>query len=176
MKDYEIELIHKGFEIHPEVPLDGMPMKEYFPKIDEMAGQLRSMGAPYGLEFNTITTMPNTNKALQVGEYAKTLGKSFEINKAMYKATFVQDINISLESEIIKIAESVGMTASGVRNALATDQYKLILEDNKTFCRNNNITSVPTFIVNDQYALVGAQGPDRFKDIFEKIKAGVEIL
>lgn len=156
--------------------MDGMPMKTYFPKIDEMAGQLKAMGAPYGLEFNSITTMPNTNKALQVGEYAKTVGKSFEFNKAMYRATFVEDVNISLDSEIIKISVSVGMSEDGVKEALSTDTYKKILDDNKTFCKDNNISSVPTFIVNDKFALVGAQGPDRFKDIFEKLKAGTELL
>lgn len=176
MKDYDIEIIHRGFEIHPEVPADGMPMKAYFPKIDEMSGQLRAMGKPYGLEFNSITIMPNTNKALQVGEYAKSVGKSYEFNKAMYKATFVEDINISLESEIIKIAVSIGMTEDGVTDALSTNTYKNILDENKTFCRDNNISSVPTFIVNDKFALVGAQGPDRFKDIFDKLEAGTEIL
>lgn len=171
-KDYDIEIIHKGFEIHPEVPEDGMLLTDYFPNANQMFGQLKSMGQPYGVKFNHLTMMPNTNRALQVAEYAKEVDKSIEFNTAMYKATFEDDINISDVNEIKKIASSVGITSKEVDTIFENNHYRKILEDNKTYCRNNNITSVPTFIVNDQVAVVGAQGPESFKNIFEKLKSG----
>lgn len=99
-KEYDIEIIHRGFEIHPEVPAEGMLLTDYFPNANQMFGNLKSMGEPYGVEFNHLTMMPNTNKALQIAEYAKTVNKSLEYNTAMYKGTFVDDINISLVEEV----------------------------------------------------------------------------
>lgn len=171
-KDYDIELIHRGFEIHSDVPETGMPISDYLPDADKMIGQLRSMGAPYGLEFNTITMMPNTNKALQIGEYAKEVGKSISYNAATYKATFVDNINISSVIELKKIAKSVGISEKEVDQVLSNDHYKDILVDNKTYCQQNKIASVPTFIINGQNAVVGAQSPDRFKEIFNNLKNG----
>lgn len=171
-KEYDIKIIHRGFEIHPEVPSEGMLLTDYFPNADQMFGSLKSMGEPYGVEFNPLTMMPNTNKALQVAEYAKTIDKSTAYNTAMYKATFVDDINISLVDEIKKIALSVGISEEEVDTVFNGNKYKDILDKNKVFCSKNNLTSVPTFIVNDEVTIVGAQGPDSFRNIFKKLKDG----
>jgi len=171
-KEYDIEIVHRGFEIHPEVPSEGMLLTDYFPNANQMFGQLKSMGEPYGVEFNHLTMMPNTNRALQIAEYAKTVNKSTEYNTAMYKATFVDDINISLVDEIKKIALSVGISEKEVDTVFSDNKYKDILDQNKVFCSANNITSVPTFIVNDEVTIVGAQGPDSFINIFKKLKDG----
>ena len=169
-KEFDIEVIHRGFEIHPDVPVDGMLLTDYFPNAGQMFGQLKSMGALYGVQFNSLTMMPNTNKALQVAEYAKEVNKSHEYNTAMYKATFEDDINISLDGEIKKIAASAGITNEEVDQVFRSSKYRDILEFNKTYCRENNIQSVPTFIINDEIAVVGAQGPDQFRNIFNKLK------
>ena len=171
-KEYDIELLHRGFEIHPEVPEDGMPLTDYFPNANQMFEQLKAMGQSYGVEFNNLTMMPNTNKALQLAEYATTVNKSTEFNTAMYKATFVDDINISLISELKKIAISVGISETEVDQVYTSSKYKDSLDQNKVYCREQNITSVPTFIINDQISIVGAQSPDRFKDIFKQLKNG----
>ena len=163
-------MIHRGFEIHPEVREEGMPLNEYFPNADRMFGQLKAYGEKYNLPFAPITMMPNTNKALQVGEYAKEIGLSDEFNKAMYKAVFADDINISLEDEIIKIASSVGIDDDSVRRVWERSIYADILEENKVYCKTHNITSVPTFIINDRYAIVGAQGKENFIKVFDQLK------
>lgn len=147
-------------------------MEDYMPNAKEMVPRLKAMGAQYNLEFNNITMMPNTNRALQLGEYAKEVGKSMAFNSAMYKATFVDDVEISLMPELKEIAASVGITEAEVIDVFSSDKYVDILEENKIYCQKNKIQSVPTFIINDQYVIVGAQSSDRFKDIFENIKNG----
>ena len=115
--------------------------------------------------------MPNSNKALQVAEYAN-VNKSDEYNTAMYEAFFFGGINIGLVSEIKKIAVSVGISGEEVDQVFATDKYRNILDENKKHCRDNNITSVPTFIINDQVSIVGAQSSGSFKNIFKKLENG----
>lgn len=153
-----------------------MPLKEYFPDADEKSAQIKKMGQQHGVVINKLTMIPNSNKALQVAEYASEINKSEVFTSAMYKAVFVDDINISLIPEIKKIALSVGISEEDVDKVFASDYYSTLLEDNKVFCAKNNITSVPTFIINDKVTIVGAQGADRFKDVFEKIKNGSVIL
>lgn len=147
-----------------------MLLQDYFPNADKMFGQLKAYGQPYNLPFNPITMMPNTNKALQIGEYAKELGLSDEFNKAMYNAVFEKDINISLDSEIIQIASSVGIDENNVRRAWERSIYADMLDENKVYCQTHNITSVPTFIINDAYAIVGAQGEENFIKVFNQLK------
>lgn len=123
----------------------------------------------YGQEINEISMIPNTNKLLQIGEYAKDIGKSEELNEIVFKAVFVENRNISLMEEIIKLCKSVGITEEEIEKVLNSDQYKIVLNNHKDFCHDNNITSVPTFIINDQIAIVGAQNPDNFRKAFEQV-------
>lgn len=88
----------------------------------------------------------------------------------MYEAFFFDNINIGVLSEIKKIAVSVGISEEEVDQVFATDKYKFKLEENRKYCRNNNITSVPTFIINDKVAIAGVQSSDSFKNIFEKLQ------
>lgn len=140
-----------------------MPLTDYFPNAHQMLSQLKSNGARYGVTFNHMSTMPNTNKALQVAEYAKTVNLSSAYNKAMFKAVFEDDLNISLEDVIIQIGLSVGMNEHAIKQVLKNDTYRQVLEDNKLFCHQNAINSVPTFIINGEKVIVGAQDIQNFR-------------
>jgi len=147
-----------------------MPLKEYFPNAEDKVAQIKSFGKQYGVTINHITNIPNSNKALQVAEYASEIGKSEAYTKAMYRAVFEEDINISLIAEIKRIALEADITGEEVDQVLSATKYSDILEMNKEFCRANNITSVPTFIINDQVAIVGAQSVENFEAAFEQLK------
>lgn len=135
-----------------------------------MFSQLKQFAGAYDLEVNEISMVPNTNKMLQIGEYAKTIGKSEALNKAVFHSVFVENINISLTEAIYRICNSVGIVQEEVDTVLESTTYKEMLDDHKLFCRQNNISSVPTFIINDQIAIVGAQSPDNFKKAFLQLK------
>ncbi len=147
-----------------------MPLNEYFPNAEDKVAQIQSFGKQHGVTINAITNIPNSNKALQVAEYASEIGKSEAYTQAMYKAVFVDDINISLVVEIKKIALEAGISDEEVDQVLASTMYSDLLDENKEFCRANKITSVPTFIINDQVAIVGAQSVENFEGAFEQLK------
>lgn len=153
-----------------------MLLKDYFPNADGMLAPLKAKGEAYGVTFNAITHMPNTNKALQLAEYAKSIGKSEAFTKVMYDAVFVKDINISSIDALIKLAGKVSISKEEVEKVFSTDHYKNILEANIAFCHANNISSVPTFIINDQIAIVGAQSPSAFVQAFEQLSSGKKSL
>ena len=147
-----------------------MFLAEYMPHAKGMLSNLKEHGEQYNLKFSDITYAINTNKALQLAEYAKETNKSLELLNALYYAVFVDDINISTIAELKKIAKSVGISNEEVDQVFSTDKYKLILDDNKDYCRKNNITSVPTFIINDKHTIVGAPSISAFTTILDKLK------
>lgn len=170
-KDYDLKINFMGFEIHPETPEKGIDAEDYFNDIEGLENQIKSFADKYGVVFNLNEKIPNTNKALQIAEYAKEVDKSEEYNAAMYKARYVDAINISRVDEIKKIAASVGITAKEVDDALFGDKYRHILEENKRFCYRHKFNSVPTFVVNDKIAIIGLQPVEAFTDAFKKIEA-----
>lgn len=167
--NYDIEIIFKGYEIHPDIPEGGIPSAEYFPNAKQKNDQLQLFGQQQGVEFTDIVTMPNTKKALMVAEYAKSVNKSEAYNDAMYKAFFFEGINIGLTKEIKRIASSVGMTEEEVEAVFADERYGHLLDEHKSFCIEHSITSVPTFIINNEIAIVGAQNVENFEKVFKQL-------
>lgn len=167
--NYDIEIIFKGYEIHPDIPTGGIASAQYFPNAKQKNVQLQLFGQQHGVEFTDIVTMPNTKKALLVAEYAKLVNKSDAYNDAMYKAFFFEGTNIGLIHEIKRIASAVGITEEEVEHVFIDERYDKLLNENKSFCLEHSITSVPTFIINNEVVIVGAQDTDSFEKVFKQL-------
>ncbi len=89
-----------------------------------------------------------------------------------YIHTGYEGRNISLKSEIKNAAQTVGISAQQVDNALNDPRYAESLQKNMEDGWNYGINSVPVFIINDEYKVNGAQQPEVFAGIFEEILAG----
>lgn len=165
--DFEIE--HIGFELHEKTPEDGEDMNLNHPGTPQTIAYINQLGAPYGLHLCELPILANTKKALIVGEYAKTIGKSKAYVHAMWKAYMVEGKNISMLSEIERVAKTVGITPQEVENALHNPLYMKSLQANMENGWKYGVDSVPTFIVNEKYKVTGAQKPEVFREIFGEI-------
>ena len=167
---FDIEIEHVGIEIHPETPISGVDLRKYISKTNEMYEHLRSRGKEYGLNFCDVRILPNSRKALIVGEYSRKIGKNEEFTDAIFKAYFEDCLDIGKEEVIIEVAKKIGLTKQYVERALADPLLEKIYANNCLEARERNVTGVPTFVINDEYTIVGAQHEQRFIELFEKIE------
>jgi predicted DsbA family dithiol-disulfide isomerase len=170
--EYDTELTFKSFEIHSDAPQEGIPVGQYFGTDLDLNENIKAYGKKYGIEMAHLTTVVNSNNALQVAEYAKEIGKSEEYNSKMYEAMFTETLNIGQLPVLKEIAASVGITGEEVDKVLSDEKYKQIIVDNQHYCTQAGISSVPTFIINDKVKITGAQPPEVFKEVFEKFEKG----
>ncbi len=168
---YDFEIEHIGFELHPDTAPEGNDILEQFPGSNEMFAGLRDRGKPYGLSFDQITILPNSQKALLVGEYAKEIGKGEEYILEMWKAYFGSNANIGEHQVIVDTAAKVGITETEVDAAIASEKYRSSLDRNTQECYRYGINSVPTFIIDEKYKVVGAQGEDVFRRVFDELQS-----
>jgi predicted DsbA family dithiol-disulfide isomerase len=166
---FDIELEHVGVEIHPETPICGVDLRKYISETNEMYEHLRSRGKEYGLNFCGVRVLPNSRKSLIVGEYSRRIGKNEEFTDAIFKAYFEDCLDIGKDEVIIDLAKKIGLTKRDVENALEDPLLQKIYANNCIEARKHNVTGVPTFIVNDEYTIVGAQHEQTFIELFEKI-------
>ena len=167
---FDIELEHVGIEIHPETPICGVDLRKYISETNEMYQHLRSRGKEYGLNFCDVRTLPNSRKAMIVGEYSRKLGKNEKLTDSVFKAYFEDCLDIGKEEVIIEIAKKIGLTKHDVESALKDPLLQKIYANNCLEARKHNVTGVPTFIINDKYTIVGAQPEQTFVELFEKIE------
>ncbi len=169
--EYDFTVEHIGFELHGATPENGEDMSLHHPGTPQTIAYINQLGAPYGLHLCDLPILANTKKALTVGEYAKSIGKGKAYVHAMWKAYLENGRNISLLPEIKSAAKAAGITPQEVENALQAPQYQESLQHNMESGLAYSLSSVPTFIINDEYKLTGAQQPDVFRKIFDEILA-----
>ena len=167
---FDVEIEHIGFEIHPETDSNGVDLSQLFPEIHEMYDNLKVRGKEYGLNFCDLKILSNSRKALLVGEYARELGKNDEFTDKIFKSYFEDCQNIGLEEVIVNVAQKVGLSRIRVIEALQDPLYEKMLSNSSFEGRKYNVCSVPTFIINDKYKIIGAQPEKVFIDIFERVK------
>lgn len=134
-----------------------------------MYEQLKMRGKAYGINFGDVRLLSNSRKSLLVAEYARDIDKNDAFTNAIFKAYFEKGLDIGSDTVIISAAQSIGISEQEVRDALENPAYEERMERNLLEGRQQNIISVPTFIINDQYKVVGAQPEKAFIDIFEMI-------
>jgi predicted DsbA family dithiol-disulfide isomerase len=168
--EFDLNVEWLPFEIHPETPLEGMPLVKMFPRADveSMTRRLNSMGTPFGLTFQKIVNISNSRLSLEAGEFAKEHGKFNEFHNDIFKAYFSQGMDIGSVAVLKQIGKDAGLDADALGKALQTGKYRRVREEAKEEATRLGITAAPTFIFNGKDLIVGAQSLDVFR---ERLKA-----
>ena len=158
------------FEIHPEISPEGKKLSDAFPgsSAKEMMGNLNAQGNQYGVYFSGKDAMFNSEKALLATEYARDNGKLSEFHGEVCKAYFTQSINIADSAVLKEIAETVGLDGDAMLAKVEDKTYRHRLAESKVEATKYGIQSVPTFIIDNKYMIVGAQPIDTFRELLSK--------
>lgn len=165
------------FELHPEIPAEGIPFEQYFAgrgiPIEQMQAGLKQRAAELGLPFAGSKLVISTRPALVVAELvrARHPERYEELHHALFQAYFVHGRNLAQEAEVEAVCQQLGFAPGIVAEALADPQYDAIIARSMDEARAYGITGVPTWIVNDRYKVVGAQPFETLRDAFRKIEA-----
>ncbi|WP_032120882.1 DsbA family oxidoreductase [Clostridium amazonitimonense] len=171
----EIEIEWLPFELHPETPLSGAKLNSRFPQtqIDMMFKMLKERGKEFNIRFSEVDILPNSYRALEGGQYAKLKGKYDEYSRAMFKAYFENNENIGKKEIINEIASNIGLNINEMNKEIDSGKFKDAIDKTKSLANKYAINSVPTFIINDTYKIVGAKDYEYIKEFLLNIKKEV---
>ena len=157
---FDIDIAYRHFPLHPDTPEGGVTLDELFAdrNIDIPASQarMRRLMAAEGLPYGTRTMTYNSRLAQELGKWAETRPEGEEIHDALFQAYFVDNVNLAMIENLIKIAKRVGLSAVEAERVLVERQYRNAVDADWQRSRALGITGVPTFIMGDR-GLVGAQ-------------------
>lgn len=176
----EVELIFRSFELDPnsKKKVDGnineIIARKYGISIEQAKAsnnQIVAQAKDIGLNYNFDTLSPtNTFDAHRLSHYAKTGGKANELAERILKAYFVDSLNISDHKTLANLAGEVGLDSDEALKVLTSDKYGAEVRNDEENASRIGISGVPYFVFNDKYAVSGAQQPEVFLDVLEKIK------
>jgi len=110
------------------------------------------LGLPLGERKKTY----NSRLAQELGKWAETQGKGNEFHDAVFRAYFADGKNIAKTGVLAGLAKTVGLPEKEAREALKMRTFKENVDSDWDLAYQLGISSVPTFVVDDE-AVVGSQ-------------------
>jgi len=166
------------FQLNPDMPREGMDRREYLEaKFGGQEGAVqaylpvveKAKEAGLDINFEGIARTPNTLDAHRMIHWAGIEDRQMAMAVALFKAYFEDGRDIGDRDVLADLADGLEMDAAVVRRLLDSDaDEETILERDKQF-REMGITSVPTFIVNGEHAVPGAQPPELWIKVIDEI-------
>jgi predicted DsbA family dithiol-disulfide isomerase len=169
-QEFDIEISWTAFPLHPETPQEGLTLEELFAGRPINVGQVRDrltrVAAELGLPFGNRVKTYNSRLAQELGKLAEKQGYGRQFHMAAFKAYFADGLNIALESTLMALGTSVGLTADQVRDALENRTFKFAVDEDWNRSYQMGVTAVPTFMLNGM-SLVGAQPYEKLVQLME---------
>ncbi|OGP50381.1 MAG: hypothetical protein A2Y79_11710 [Deltaproteobacteria bacterium RBG_13_43_22] len=168
-KEFEINIHWIAFPLHPETPEDGQSIEQLFAgrlDIIQVMARLKQAAQDAGLPFGDRKMTYNSRLAQELGKWTESKGKGEEFHQAVFRAYFVQGINIGKISVLTSLVGSIGLSGDEALEVLQKRAFKEAVDLDWTRSRQQGIQAVPTFCLGDR-VLVGAYP-------YEKLAAFVE--
>ncbi|HIE6633594.1 DsbA family oxidoreductase [Bacillus luti] len=175
-----VEVEFKSFELDPNTPVySGTSINEvlaskYGISIEEAKRnnvQLGNHAASMGLNFNFEEMKPtNTFDAHRLAKFAKDQGKEKEITENLLFAYFTESQNLSDVEVLAAIAEKSGLDKQEALNVINNKSaYANDVRVDEAIAQQYQISGVPYFIVNQKYAISGAQPLETFIGALQQV-------
>lgn len=138
---------------------------------DENRKRILEMGEQAGFDFNFDgkRIMINSFDLHRLLTWAATEGKQTELKLAFFKAHFTDLVYLNEQDTLLDVVQSVGLDRARAKEILDSGEYFQEVRSEQSALQQMGITSVPTFIINEQYALTGGQPSDAFVQAFKQI-------
>lgn len=128
--------------------------------------QAKTVGLDYN--FDQLRSA-NTARAHRLVKWADTQGKGNALGERLLKAYFIEARNINDKDVLIQLAEEMGLDASGARDVVNSNQFFPEIQIDQTEAAQIGIRGVPFFVLNNKYAISGAQPEEVFIEAIEKV-------
>lgn len=138
--------------------MEGRSLEELFAgrDIEPMREKMKALMAEAGLPYGDRTHTYNSRLAQELGKWADSLAEGEVIHDALYRAYFVDNINLHDIDKLVAIAESVGLPPEQAREVLEMRSFKEAVDEDWQRAHQLGISGVPTFY-QDDLVVVGCQ-------------------
>jgi len=170
IEEHQADVEWRPFYLRPDTPPEGMDLPEHVRRhMAQTNARLKQMADAAGLDMVFATRIPNTRLAHEATEYARDKGKQFEFHHAVFQKFYGQGKDISRWDVLSDAAREVGLDADEMRREVEAGRYTARVNAMVQEAQQIGVTGVPTYVLNDRYAIVGAQPYEVFLQALAQI-------
>lgn len=166
------------FRLNPDMPPEGMDRAEYVEwKFGGKEGavqhhmQIEEAARDAGLEIDwaAIKRSPQTIDAHRLIHWAGLEGRQTAVVSALFKAYFREGRDIGDKAVLADIAGEMGLDRDMIAHLLSGDADRDDIAARDAHARERGVTGVPTFIVGERHAVVGAQPAELWDKVIAEV-------
>jgi predicted DsbA family dithiol-disulfide isomerase len=176
----QVEVEFKSFELDPDSPrkidqsIHEVLADKYGMSLEQAKQANQGVGqqaATVGLTFNFDEMKPtNTFDAHRLAKFAKTQGKEAIVSEKLLQAYFTDSKHIGNLETLADIAEESGLNRQEVLNVLNdANAFATDVRQDESLAAQYGVRGVPYFVINQKYAISGAQPTETFIGALQKV-------
>ena len=171
------EVSWRPFQLNPTMPREGMDRTTYleakfgsldaFQRLEEHV-LAAGIAERISFAFEKIARAPNTFLAHRLVWFAGQQGCQDAVVESLFRGYFEEGADIGSLPVLARLAGRAGLSAE---QFLGSNDGVTEVKAEEAVGHRLGIRGVPYFILNDAYALSGAQPSERFVEAFKKVEA-----
>lgn len=165
------------FQLNPTLPKEGISRREYrtkkfgsWERSRELDAQVLAVGNDEGLGFalDRIERTPNTLDAHRLIWLAEMQGVHDAVVEGLFLAYFTAGRDISNCQTLLDVVAESGLDRSKAAAVMQGEAGMEAIREAGALSRHFRVNGVPSFVVNGEITLSGAQPPDAFLEAFRQ--------
>ena len=176
-EEYDVEVTWLPFELHPEIPPEGMPVPEYI-RAGAAGGigeRLRQMAQESGREIVLHQEwMVNSRRALEAAEYAREQGRHERFHEIVFRKFYGEGQDMSRWDVLRAAAEEAGLDPEEMQKGVESGRYREVVDAHIREAHSLGITGVPAYVLGEKYLIMGAQPYEVFRQAMGQLLAEKE--
>ena len=180
--DQNLKVHWRPFQLDATLPAEGKDRQLYLSEkfgSSEQAKQIYANVSEAGalenipFAFDKIKISPNTLDAHRLIRWAGSSSPELQdrIVESLFQAYFIYGEHIGDRDVLVRIADDAGMDSELVAELLDGEADRDLVRKEIDLAQKMGVTGVPTFIVDNTYALIGAQPADQILAAIDGIVA-----
>jgi predicted DsbA family dithiol-disulfide isomerase len=175
--DVDVAMRVEPFELNPDMGAEGADVVQYLARkygrtpeqIAEVQARIRERGADVGFAFGDRKHVWNTFDAHRMLHWAGLEGRAVELKRALLRAYHSEGRNPGAKDVLVELAAAVGLDPARAKSIAEGDEFAAEVRERERFWLQQGVSGVPFVVVNNTYAIEGAQPPEAFEQALRQI-------
>jgi predicted DsbA family dithiol-disulfide isomerase len=158
-EEHNVDVEWRPFYLRPDTPPEGMELPDYIKRARASGSEepLMHIANTYGMEFVSTKRIYNTRLAHEATEYAREHGKGNEFHRVVFRKVYAEGGDPGQWDVLRAAAQEVGLNADEMQREVESSKYTETVAEQVRVAYQIGVSGVPTYVINDRYAIVGAQ-------------------
>jgi len=173
-----VGVVWRSFQLDPHAPLESTEpvnavlAQKYGVSLQQaaaMSAQVSALAAEDGLEYHLDQAQrSNTFTAHRLIHFAATQGCQDALKERLLRAYFTEGAAVGDPATLVRLAAEVGLPTAEARAVVAGTAYAAEVRADEQRAQALGIRGVPFFVLDDTYAVSGAQPAAVFRQALEQ--------